>query len=287
MHFVLDSARAAELEAQWAELGLTRFPLDLVECPDRRLIRASMELIADVAADGQTEVSVLLPHRVVSGYWQRLLHDRTSDRIAAYVGELPNVNATIVPFQLGKRRRQLVPWKAGGEQGSGAMHDAEFGTNEPSRAAREAGAKTVAERAATFQNVPSSGLTAGAISIGDLRPRQRARVAGRIHTVRVQPRAGISSLECIIADGTGQLTAVFQGRRRVAGIEPGAHVVVEGMVAIRGRNVGMVNPLYWVISTPDRPEAPSSGPGPGSVPAAADRRARPRPERSRSRRRLT
>jgi len=26
-----------------------------------------MELIADVAADGQTEVSVLLPHRVVSG----------------------------------------------------------------------------------------------------------------------------------------------------------------------------------------------------------------------------
>ena len=136
VHFVLDSTRAAELEAQWAKLGLSRFPLDLVECPDRRLVRASMELIADVAADGQTEVSVLLPHRVVSGYWQRLLHDRTSDRIAAYVGELPNVNATIVPFQLGKRRRQLVPWKVGGDKGSGALHDAEFGTNEPSRAAR-------------------------------------------------------------------------------------------------------------------------------------------------------
>ena len=58
------------------------------------------------------------------------------------------MNATIVPFQLGKRRRQLVPWKAGGAQGSGAMHDAEFGTNEPSRAALEAGAKTAAERVA-------------------------------------------------------------------------------------------------------------------------------------------
>jgi amino acid transporter len=264
VHFVLDSARAAELESQWAELGLTRFPLDLVECPDRRLIRASMELIADAAADGQTEVSVLLPHRVVAGYWQRLLHDRTSDRIAAYVGALPNVNATIVPFQLGKRRRQLVPWKAGGEQGSGAMHDAGFGTIAPSRAAREAGAKTAAERLAGFQS-SSSGLAAGAIPIGDLRPRQRARVAGRIRTVRVQPRAGVSSLECIIADGTGQLMAVFQGRRRVAGIEPGARVVVEGMVATRGRSVGMVNPLYWVISTPDHAEAPSTGPGPGGA----------------------
>ena len=264
VHFVLDSARAAELEVQWGKLGLTRFPLDLVECPDRRLIRASMELIADVAADGQTEVSVLLPHRVVSGYWQRLLHDRTSDRIAAYVGELPNVNATIVPFQLGKRRRQLVPWKAGGERGSGALHDAEFGTNEPSRAAREAGVKTAAERVAAFQSVSMSGVAAGAIPIGDLRPRQRARVAGRIRTVRVQPRAGVSSLECMIADGTGQLMAVFQGRRRVAGIEPGARVVVEGMVATRGRNVGMVNPLYWVISTPEHAEAPAGVHGTGA-----------------------
>ena len=141
------------------------------------------------------------------------------------------------------------------------MHDAGFGTIEPSRAAREAGAKTAAERVAGFQSASSSGLAAGAISIGDLRPRQRARVAGRIRTVRVQPRAGVSSLECIIADGTGQLMAVFQGRRHVAGIEPGARVVVEGMVAMRGRNVGMVNPLYWVISTPDHADAPFQGPG--------------------------
>ncbi len=259
VHFVLDSSRATELEDQWAGLGLSRFPLDLIECPDRRLGRASMELIAEVAADGQTEVSVLLPHRVYAGAWQRVLHDRTSDRIAALVGQLPNVNATIVPFQLGKRRRQLVPWKTGGERGSAALHDAEFGTIEPSRAAREAGAKTAAERVAGFRSASTSGLAAGAIPIGDLRPRQRARVAGRIRTVRVQPRAGVPSLECTIADGTGQLMAVFQGRRRVAGIEPGALVVAEGMVATRGRSAGMVNPLYWIISTPEPAEAPLPG----------------------------
>jgi hypothetical protein len=77
--------------------------------------------------------------------------------------------------------------------------------------------------------------------------------------VRVQPRAGVPSLECTIADGTGQLMAVFQGRRRVAGIEPGARVVVEGMVATRGHSAGMVNPLYWIISTPEPAETPLPG----------------------------
>jgi hypothetical protein len=218
-----------------------------------------MELVAEVAADGQTEVSVLLPRRVFEGLWQRVLHDRTSDRIAAFVGQLPNANATIVPFQLGKRRQGLVPWKAGGEFGPDAMHDAEFGTSGPSRGARQAGAKTAAERVAGFQDFSTAGFAAGAVAISSVRPRQRARVSGRIKSVRVQPRAGVSSLECTIADGTGQLMLLFQGRRRVPGIEPGARLVVEGMVGDRGRSAAMVNPLYWIVSTPEHAE----GHGPG------------------------
>ena len=219
-----------------------------------------MELIAEVAADGQTEVSVLLPHRVFSGIWRRVLHDHTADHIAAFVDQLPNVNATIVPFQLGNRRL-LVPWQAGGKQGSQAAHDAEYGAGEYSRAAHAAGMKTAAERTAGLQSASTSGLAAGTLPIGNLRPRQPARVAGRIKTVRVQPRAGVSSLKCTIADGSGQLLAVFQGRRRVAGIEPGAGVVVEGMVAARGRSLVMVNPLYWIISTskPAESEPPAKG----------------------------
>ncbi|MDA8038550.1 MAG: APC family permease, partial [Actinomycetota bacterium] len=85
VHFVLDSAQARELQSQWSRLGLSRFPLDLVECPDRRITRASMELVAEAAEDGQTEVSVLLPRRVFEGAWRRVLHDRTADRIAGYV----------------------------------------------------------------------------------------------------------------------------------------------------------------------------------------------------------
>ena len=55
-------------------------------------------------ADGDTEVSVLLPRRIYSWGWGHLLHDRTADRLAAVVGRLPHATATVVPFQLGKGR---------------------------------------------------------------------------------------------------------------------------------------------------------------------------------------
>ena len=39
--------------------------------------------------------------------------------------------------------------------------------------------------------------------IASVVPRQRVRVAGRVKSVRVQPRAGTSNLECVLSDGTG------------------------------------------------------------------------------------
>ena len=169
VHFVLDTVHADQLESQWAELGLSRFPLDLVECPDRRLTRASMELIAEVAADGQTEVSVLLPHRVFAGIWQRVLHDRTADHIAAFVDQLPNVNATIVPFQLGKRRKAARPLEGGGRAGSQARCTTPSSApSSSSRAAPSGGAKTAAgARRRAAERRLTSGLAAGAVPIGN------------------------------------------------------------------------------------------------------------------------
>ncbi|HEV2360940.1 MAG TPA: APC family permease, partial [Acidimicrobiales bacterium] len=124
VHFVLDTKVAEELRGQWTRLGLAGVPLDLVECPDRRLVRAAMELVADLASDGETEVGVFLPRRVFEGGWRRVLHDRTADKIAGYISQLPNANATIVPFPLGKRRKDIVPWVAGGTKGVGGLRAA-------------------------------------------------------------------------------------------------------------------------------------------------------------------
>ena len=100
VHFTLDSRVSAELESEWGRLGLTRLPLDVEECEDRRLTRAALELAAETVADGQTELTILLPRRGFAAGWHRLLHDATADEIAAAVGQLAHVNATVVPYQL-------------------------------------------------------------------------------------------------------------------------------------------------------------------------------------------
>jgi amino acid transporter len=98
VHIASDEARARELQDQWATLPLARLTLELRECPDRRIERAALELVAEETADGETEVTVLLPRRVYKHFWQRLLHDKTAENIADAVGRLHHANVTQVPF---------------------------------------------------------------------------------------------------------------------------------------------------------------------------------------------
>src|ERR1700733_13157633 len=108
VHFDIDTKAARELEADWGRLGLARLPLDIIECPDRRIGRAAVELVADATLDGDTECTVLLPRRSFGRVWQRVLHDRTADKIAAVLGQVPHVSATIVPFAVGGRFGERV-----------------------------------------------------------------------------------------------------------------------------------------------------------------------------------
>jgi hypothetical protein len=55
-----------------------------------------------------TEVTVLIPKRGYAKFWHRILHDRTALGVFRVLGEMDNVNVTIVPFRLG-RRRSLAP----------------------------------------------------------------------------------------------------------------------------------------------------------------------------------
>ena len=97
VHFNIDHRRAEALIDRWQQVGLSQLPLDVIDCPDRRLTRASLELAAELA-DGETEVSLLLPRRSYGKAWRRILHDQTADQIVEVVSQLSHVNATIVPF---------------------------------------------------------------------------------------------------------------------------------------------------------------------------------------------
>ena len=77
-------------------------------------------------------------------------------------------------------------------------------------------------------------------------------------SVRVQPRAGTSNLECVLSDGIGVLMLVFQGRPRIPGIEPGARLVAEGMVGSWSRRQAILNPDYELVAGPER-ERPADG----------------------------
>jgi hypothetical protein len=224
VHFAIDMARADELRAAWIQLGLDRVTLDVIDCPDRRLVRAAVELVADALSDGDTEVTVLLPRVEHGAGWHRLLHDRTSSSIAKALTDFPHANVTFVPYHLG-RRPQLTD-----------KPDAKV------RSPKKRGAPPV-HRMPVGLNLPE-----GTISIGDADRRQRVCIAGRIRSVRVQPRAGVATLQCTLDDGTGEINLVFLGRRHVAGLAPGVIIAANGTVGERAGRQEILNPDYELLA---------------------------------------
>jgi amino acid transporter len=100
VHIVVDPRRADELAEEWGRLALSRLPLELVDCPDRRITRCVAEVVARETDDGDTEVSVLVPRRHYRRIWHRLLHDRTAESISRVVSRIPHANLTFVPYHL-------------------------------------------------------------------------------------------------------------------------------------------------------------------------------------------
>jgi amino acid transporter len=247
VHFAVDPKEPVELEREWGRLGLSRLPLDIIECPDRRLARAALELAAEAAADGQTEVTILLPRRGFTAGWRRLLHDRSADRIAAAVSILDHVSATIVPYQLSRGFGSFT-W-IGRLRGMRRM--LRSATPEPRTRIDSRRMAKAARARAIGSEVRSVPRVAGTTPIGEATWRRRVRIAGRVTSVRVPTRTGTANLECTLSDGTGSILLVFQGRRQVPGLQQGAKLVAEGMVGAWNRRLAMLNPDYELLARPE------------------------------------
>jgi len=84
-------------------------------------------------------------------------------------------------------------------------------------------------------------------SIADAPDREPVRLRGTLRTVTLRPRGGVPALEAELFDGSGVLTLVWLGRRRIVGISPGRAMQVEGRI---GRHDGVrtiYNPRYELI----------------------------------------
>ena len=90
-------------------------------------------------------------------------------------------------------------------------------------------------------------LDPSCVAVHDAPDREKVTLRGRLRTVTLRPRAGIPALEAELSDGSGVITVVWLGRRRIAGIEPGRGIEVQGRIGAHEGTRVMYNPRYELI----------------------------------------
>ncbi|UGQ13849.1 OB-fold nucleic acid binding domain-containing protein [Yinghuangia sp. ASG 101] len=84
----------------------------------------------------------------------------------------------------------------------------------------------------------------GCTAIGTVAERDLVTVGGTLRTVTFRPRGGVPALEAELYDGSGALSVVWLGRRKIAGIEPGRQLVAQGRVSTTHGRPVLFNPKY-------------------------------------------
>src|SRR5215218_11489961 len=87
-------------------------------------------------------------------------------------------------------------------------------------------------------------VRAGCLPITEAPDRDMVTVQGSLRTVTLRPRGGVPALEAELYDGTGTITVLWLGRRRIAGIFPGRSIRVTGRIGVHSGVRVMYNPRY-------------------------------------------
>jgi len=232
VHFVIDTTHAQQLRRTWDEHEALSLPLEMIDCPDRRLPRAALELAEHILTGEQgSQVTMLLPRRHYGVLLGRLLHDRTADHIAATVSQVRGVAATIVPFDATKPSRVV------GRKGrTGDV------TPLPGPAGSGAGG-------ALKPNEDLGPLPEGRVLIAGAPHRRKAVLQGRIRSVETSPIGGAPTFRCELVDESGGVTLMFYGRRMIHGLEPGTLIRVQGRIGDHQGILAMANPSYELLPT--------------------------------------
>ncbi|TYL49563.1 OB-fold nucleic acid binding domain-containing protein [Nocardioides sp. BGMRC 2183] len=87
----------------------------------------------------------------------------------------------------------------------------------------------------------------GVLPIGEAPDRERIQLRGTLRTVTLRPRGGVPALEAELYDGTGTVTVVWLGRRRIAGIDAGRAIEVSGRIGRQDGQRVLFNPRYELL----------------------------------------
>ena len=214
-------------------------PLELIDCPDRRLANAAVDYAVRATASPDVELTLLLPRRSYSKFLGWLLHDQTAESIASPISQLERVVATIVPFDVEK----IISGQAV------LVH--------PEHKKSEVKTETPARTQSAFTEVPKIDLNQKAspvshyaeniLPIGNITWRKRAQVQGRVNSIKSAPSNASPSVEVEVWDETGGVTLQFLGRREITGLEVGAQLRAEGMVGENNGQLIILNPSYEIV----------------------------------------
>jgi len=69
-------------------------------------------------------------------------------------------------------------------------------------------------------------------------------VAGTLRSVTLRPRAGVPTLEAELYDGTGTITLIWLGRRRIGGIDCGRSMIARGRLTVHDGRPTIYNADY-------------------------------------------
>jgi hypothetical protein len=103
---------------------------------------------------------------------------------------------------------------------------------------------TADDHAIDAEELRAGAVSAGCEPVSACRKGELVTVTGRLKSVVYTPRETVPTLEAELFDGSGSVTLVWLGRRRIPGIEPGRTVTAKGrFAAFEGKRV-IYNPWY-------------------------------------------
>jgi len=238
VHFVIDDRKAENLSIQWAKNeACADVPLELVDCPDRRLANAAVDYAIRATSDKDVELTLLLPRRSYSKLFGWLLHDQTAEDIARPISQLERVVATIVPFDVEKIISGHVPLVAPIKKKTDPKND------QPIRA-QSAFTKT---DTVVKKSEPISHYAETMTPISSITWRKRAHVQGKVNSIKAAPTDSSPLVEVEIWDESGGVTLQFLGRREISGLEVGSEMRAEGMVGENNGQLVILNPSYEIV----------------------------------------
>jgi hypothetical protein len=233
VHFVIDDLRAEQIQKAWAESdALEDVPLDLIDCPDRRIANSALDYAIRKTEKPDVELTILLPRRSYSRFLGRLLHDQTAEEIAAPISQLQRVVATIVPFDVNRIT---------------SSNSLNIKHEEERLVAVPAAQKVKPTQEAPKVFAPITHYADDVTPIEKVEWRKRSMVHGRVTSISTAPRGSAPMLQVEVWDETGGITLNFLGRREIAGLEVGMEMRAEGMVGEEEGQLTILNPSYELL----------------------------------------